>query len=197
MPYSHSRRYPRIKLDGGVAIKCRTGGHAYRATVFEMGAGGLFIGTPTPMLNDREMHIQFRPGKGLHAVDADVRVRYQLESEGNGVEFTKIPSQGREDILKMILQRLRSGGPVSSGRFVAQVEHPEGMFLGFATPFGEDGLLVETKSPIASGSVVSVRYRTEEDGPLIVAAGKVVYAVEKFGIGVFFGQADVPWRALQ
>jgi hypothetical protein len=117
-------------------------------------------------------------------VKAEARVRYQIEGEGCGVEFTKIAPECREAILRLIMKHLLMGKNNLGFRFVAEVDYPGGMLLGFSMLFREDGLLVQTKRTLTSGSIVTVRFRQHFDDPLVVARGEVSYVAKKLGMAI-------------
>jgi PilZ domain len=193
MAFPKARRYPRLRVDDGIQVECIEEGRAYRTLAHDLGGGGLFINTPKPIAPGHKLKVQFRPARGLRMVEAEARVRHQLEGAGNGVEFISIRPEGRREILKVILRDLRAGAPRSSLNFVAQVTYEREMFLGFSTRWGEDGLLIETKKALAPGSRVVVRFRAKDDEPLTVAGGEVVSTVENLGIAVRISPLDEPF----
>lgn len=184
-----TRKYPRIRNRDRITVDYTERGRAYRGLARELGGGGLFIATPEPIAPNHELCVRFRPAQNLRPVKARAKVRYQIEGEGCGVEFTRILPQSREQILKVTMRRWLMGVGKSSSRFVAQVEHRGRTFLGHSIRFGKDGLLIQTGQALAAGSPVTVRFRPDDAAALTVASGEVIFAVRKLGIGVILSSA--------
>lgn len=185
------RKYPRAKVD--LPVEATMQAATFHTRILTLGGGGLLLIIPREAPPDTELAVQFRPAKRLPVIAAKASVRYQLPDQATGIEFTQIRPEDRQVLLQWILHRIGQKRRYPRKRFVTQVEHETGAFLGCSRDLSVGGMFIETTEPLAEGSKLRLRFHVEETGPIVVVTAVVVYAVKDMGVGIQFldlSQAD-------
>ncbi len=113
-------------------------------------------------------------------------VRYHLAGQGTGVEFTEITPEDRQAILQVIFRRMSYKPRHPRMKFVTQVEHHAGTFLGFSRDISIGGMFIETRTPLPEGSEIKIRFQLGEGGPVIEVEAEVRYAIRDLCMGIEF-----------
>ncbi len=185
MTLNQLRKFPRTKVDFPVTYELA--GKKHRARAVMLGGNGLLLQVPELLTPGTELKIRFRPDKRLPAVEVSAAVRYQSPSEGVGVEFKKIRPQDRKVVMGLVLSRLRDKRIFPRRPLVVQVEHDAGSFLTFSRNISVGGMFIGAKELVLpTGAKITLRFPMDDNGPTIVAAAEVRYAVGGQGMGVKF-----------
>jgi c-di-GMP-binding flagellar brake protein YcgR len=191
MAWTHIRRYPRTQVR--FSVQCMIEDNPFRARALTLGGGGLYMETPRLLPPDTELGLRFRPAKHLPVLSVEARTRWGLPGKGVGVEFTQIEPEDRQKILRLILHRITEQRQFPRTPLVAQVEHEGGTFLGISRDVSVGGMFVQMEEVLPVGSRPRLHFPLDDGGPVITVNVEVVYAVQKFGIGIRFidlSQAD-------
>ena len=159
---------------------------AFPARILMLGGGGLLLEVGRELLPDTEFKICFRPASHLPVIEAIASVRYQLPGQGTGVEFTVINPEDRHTILQVIFRRMTHRPRQARKKFVTQIEHETGNFLGFSRDISVGGLFIETKAPLPEGSRVVLRFHLDDGGPIVLVEAEVRYAIRDMCMGIEF-----------
>jgi len=100
---ARTRRYPRVSPPKGMFAAWYGGGDQQVSRVATLSMGGLFLCGSRVKPVGTSLKLIFEVPEGL-IFAADAVVRNVVPGEGMGVEFTKITSQGR-DLLERLLER--------------------------------------------------------------------------------------------
>jgi PilZ domain-containing protein len=178
------RTYPRIATNIPVEWKAKNSFRRGRA--FNLGGGGMFLVASEAAEAESELEVRFRPKRGVPPARAQVVVRHHENSRGLGLEFTDIPPEFHQEILRLIIRRLISAGNPARPRLVTQVERDGQEFLANSLALTAAGMFIETKENLRVGSQFKVRFRLGDDGPLIATQAEALYSLEDIGAGVKF-----------
>ena len=103
---SYSRRHTiRVETPGGVWVYWRCNGKEDVSRVRDLGAGGLFITTPSPRPVGMKAKLDFLVQEGQ--IRAEAVVRHAEPGNGLGLKFTAVTQQDWEH-LAALLTRLRN-----------------------------------------------------------------------------------------
>ena len=177
------RRYPRIRTK--VPVEYSLGEKAIRQQTTTLGGGGLFLAEVQDLTPGRVLAIRFRPAKHLPLVEAKARVCYTLPGEGTALEFTEIPPEHREMLLRLIHHKTGGKRRHPRAALATQIQCQECMSLAFSRDVSVGGMFIETTEPLTVGSRLNLRFNID-DGPVVVVQAEVTYEVAKLGIGVHF-----------
>jgi len=177
------RRYPRIRTK--FPVEYSLGDKAIRQQTTTLGGGGLFLGEVEDLKTGSVLTIRFRPAKHLPLIEAKARVCYSLPGEGTALEFTEIPPEHREVLLRLIHHKTGSRRRHPRAALATQIQCQECMSLAFSRDVSVGGMFIETTDPMPVGSRLNLRFNID-DGPVVVAQAEVTYEVAKLGIGVQF-----------
>jgi hypothetical protein len=103
MPITHAREFPRI--ESGVPVKCNVEGSSESGRALNLGGGGLLLNLSKSLAPSTRISLCFRPARHLPRIEATAEVRHELSGFGVGLEFTRICSEYREKIPRLILNR--------------------------------------------------------------------------------------------
>lgn len=173
-----------------IPADCVAGETRFPANIVVLGGGGLLLEVSRQLLPDTELKIRFQPAQHLKAVEVTARVRYYLTGQGTGVEFTEITDEDRHAILQVIFRRMSYKPRHPRKKFVTEVEHHAGTFLGFSRDISIGGMFIETRTPLPEGSEIKIRFRLDDGGPAIEVEVEVRYAIRDLCMGIEF--VDLP-----
>jgi hypothetical protein len=71
-----------------------------------------------------------------------------------------------------------------------QVEHAEGMQIGFSKDISVGGMFIELTKPVPVGSRLNLLFHLDDGGDAVRAEAEVLYSVLKLGVGVRFLALD-------
>jgi c-di-GMP-binding flagellar brake protein YcgR len=151
-----------------------------------LGGGGLLLEVSRALVPDTELKVRFRPAQHLPYVEAIARVRYHQAGQGTGVEFTEISPEDRHAILQVIFRRMSYKPRHPRIKFVTEIEHHAGTFLGFSRDLSIGGMFIETKTPLPEDSEIKIRFDLGDGGPMIVVEAEVRYAIRDLCMGIEF-----------
>ena len=158
----------------------------FPARILMLGGGGLLLETDRQLSPNSELKICFRPASHLSVIEVIARVRYQLPHEGTGVEFAEIKPEDREIILQVIFRRISHKPRHARKKFVTQIEHETGDFLGSSRDLSVGGMFIETKTPLPEGSSIVLRFHLDDGGPIVLVEAVVRYAIRDLCMGIEF-----------
>jgi len=184
MDFNNLRRFPRVNVD--LAATCKIAGKNRRCRIADLGGNGFLLTTSDDLALGTEMDVKFRPSLRHPSVCARVQVRYQVPARGYGVEFTAISPDDRQIILKVVLSRLREKRLYPRRPFVVQVVHAKEYSLTYSRNISVRGIYLSAKDPLATGSIATLRFALDDEGPTIVATGAVRYSAKGHGMGLMF-----------
>ena len=167
-------------------VECKVGNETFHARASTLGGGGLFIGATRQLAPGTQISLRFRPAKHLPFIPAQGRVIYQVPNQGAAIEFTEIAREHRHLLLRLIHHKTGDRRRYPRVRLATQIESEEGMSLGFSRDVSTGGMFIETKEPLAVGTMVNLRFHLDGTTPIVVAEAEVVYQVAKLGMGVLF-----------
>lgn len=182
------REYPRIESD--VQVEYESDGDTLQARALNLGGGGMYLDLAHQPLANSQFSVRFRAARHMAPIQARAEARYDLAGQGVGLQFTDIEPADRARILHLIVFRRGNTRENPRARMVTQVEHAGGMFLGFSRAISAEGMFIETKEEHPVGSNLCLRFRLSEvnDDPVIVAAAKIAYVIERAGVGITFSE---------
>lgn len=185
-------RYPRARVD--LPAECVAGEAKFPARIVILGGGGLLLEVTRQLLPGSELEVRFFPRPQHPAVEAKARVRYHLPGQGTGVEFTEITPEDRQTILEVIFRRLSYKRRYPRKKFVTQIEHESGTFLGSSRDISVGGMFIETKTPLPEGAVFKLRFPLDDGGAVIQVEAEVRYAIRNLCMGIEFVNLAPPDR---
>lgn len=182
MEFNTLRRFPRVNVD--LAVTCTVAGKNRRCRIAELGGNGLLLKISDDLAPGTEMDVRFRPSKRHPSIGARAQVRCKVPARGFGMEFTAISPDDRQIILGVVLSRLRQKRRYSRRPFVVQVVHGKEYSLAYSRNISVGGMYLGTKNPLAPGSIATLRFPLDDEGPTIEATGEVRYSVKGHGMGL-------------
>ena len=165
---------------------CVVGNESFRARAANLGGGGLFLADVATLAAGQELLVRFRPAKHLPIIRCRAIVRYVLAGKGAAVEFLDIATNDRMQLLHLIRQKTGDRRLTPRAPLATQVQCDENMSLAFSRDISTAGMFVETISPPPLGSVITVRFNLDNKDQVVTARARVVYHVEKMGMGIQF-----------
>jgi uncharacterized protein (TIGR02266 family) len=178
-----NRKFPRVPVR--FPVECRVGDKTLRARAAILGGGGIFLELKDAPEPEVEAALRFRPARHLPFIKAKAKVRYRLPGQGVALEFTEIAPQDRQLILRLVEHKKGDRRKFPRVRLATQVECEAAMLLTFSRDVSAGGMFVETKTPLPTGAILTLRFNLD-DHTSVVAKGVVTYQVKKFGMGVHF-----------
>ncbi len=184
MTRKDNRKYPRMNVS--LPVDCVVGEKSSRERALTLGGGGMFLAIAEPPAVGAQITVRFRPAKHLDIIEAKGRVCYQVPGKGIGVEFTDIKPEFRQALLRFILGKKGDKRRHPRVPLLMQIECEQFTSLAYSRDVSVGGVFIETKQPLAVGSELNLRFRLENESPIIVARAEVKYEVVKLGMGVLF-----------
>ncbi|MGE5326031.1 MAG: PilZ domain-containing protein [Deltaproteobacteria bacterium] len=183
MSRKENRKFPRVPVRFNV--ECRMGSRTLRARAAILGGGGIFLELADAPPAGAEVLLQFRPAKHLPLIRAKAVIRYHLAGQGVALEFTDMPAEDRQKVLRLVENKKDERRQFPRVRLATQVESKDAVMLTFSRDVSEGGMFIECTSPQPTGSMLTLRFNLD-DQTNIVAKAVVTYQVRKFGMGVQF-----------
>jgi hypothetical protein len=184
MDWTHLRKYPRLPVDlpAAYTINACIG----QTRILNLGGGGLFLANLESIAVGDRLSVGFRPAKHFPHLVVKAEVRNLIPGKGVGVEFIEIDPEYRQRLMKFILRRIGESRQFPRVPLAVQIEHEQGMQIGFSRDISVGGMFIETKEPVAPDTYLRMRFNIDDSGSIIIVGGEVRYAVEKIGMGVRF-----------
>lgn len=179
-----TRKYPRIQTT--FRVECTLENQTFHWPAATLGGGGLFLKTKEVLPTGSKVLVRFRPARHLPFIRAEAKVRYSLPGQGIALEFTQISPQDRETLLRFIHRKVGDSRKFPRAPLATQIHCENLMSLAFARNVSEGGMFIETREPLPLGSRLHLRFNLEDEGPIVVAVGEVVYEISHMGMGVQF-----------
>jgi c-di-GMP-binding flagellar brake protein YcgR len=179
-----ARKYPRISVD--MPTQCSAEEAEEKARALMLGGGGMFLATSQVFPAGSILTVRFRPAKHLPIMEAKAVVRYAVEGQGIGIEFTDIQPEHRQSILRLIHHRMRERRRFPRVPLATQVTHTEGSFIGFSRDISTGGMFVESNMPLDPGTKLNLRFHLEGEETIVKAEAEALYVVPHVGIGLSF-----------
>jgi c-di-GMP-binding flagellar brake protein YcgR len=171
-----------------MAVDYTVGEECFRCVAYTLGGGGLFLTGVDGLEPGKEILVRFRPAKHLPLIQAKARVRYRVEGEGAGIEFTGISAEDRQKLLRFIHQKTGNRRLQRRAPLATQVECDRCMSLAFSRDVSPGGMFIETTNPLPVGSPLTVRFNLDQKDTVVTATAQVAYHVEKMGMGIIFSE---------
>lgn len=150
-----------------------------------LGGGGLFL-EDGDLAEETELTLHFRPAKHLPIIETKAKVRYRVAGQGCGLAFVEIKPQYQEAILRLIHHKTGDQRRFPRVAYATQIYCKELMTISFSRDLGLGGMFIESRDPLPVGTRVELRFHLTETDPVVVALGRIRYALEKMGMGVEF-----------
>ena len=180
----NARKYPRMTVD--MPTQCTAQEAEEKARALMLGGGGMFLSTSQQFAEGTILTVRFRPAKHLPVMEAKAVVRYVVEGQGMGIEFTDINPEHRQFILRLIHHRARERRRFPRVPLATQVTHTEGSFIGFSRDISTGGMFVESNMPLEPGAKLNLRFHLEGQDSIVKAEAEALYVVPHVGIGLSF-----------
>jgi PilZ domain-containing protein len=178
-----NRKYPRVPVR--FPVECRVGEKTLRARAAILGGGGLLLELTDPPPPGTVISLRFRPAKHLAYINAKATILYHLPGQGVALEFTDLPAEDRDLILRLVEHKKGDRREFPRVRLATQVETGANVMLTYSRDVSLGGMFVESKSPLPTGSILTLRFNLDSETS-VEAKAVVTYQVKKFGMGVQF-----------
>ncbi|HET7842387.1 MAG TPA: PilZ domain-containing protein [Terriglobia bacterium] len=183
MTRKEHRKYPRVPVR--FPVECRVGDKTLRARAAILGGGGLLLEITGPPPPGTVITLRFRPAKHLPYINVQATILYHLPGQGVALEFTDLPSEDRDLILRLVEHKKGDRRKFPRVRLATQVETVANVMLTYSRDVSLGGMFVESKAPLPTGSILTLRFNLDSETS-VEAKAVVTYQVKKFGMGVQF-----------
>ncbi len=184
MERQYIRKYPRVSAS--FRVECTVSDQKFHGQASVLGGGGLFLATEQTLAPGTEVLLRFRPAKHMPQIQARAKACYFLPQQGVALEFSEISPEHRLRVLRLIHHKMGDRRKLPRAPLAIQVHCQEEMSLGLSRNVSTGGMFVESKEPLPVGSQLKLRFNLDDEGPVVLAAAEVTYAVTKLGMGIQF-----------
>lgn len=184
MSRKNLRRYPRVGVS--FPVDFTLGDKTFRERASTLSGGGLFLSGLENLELGTVIPINFRPAKHLPLMEAKARICYHVPGHGAALEFTEIQPEHRDLLLRLIHHKTGNKRQHPRAALATQVECQQCVTLAFSRDVSAGGMFIETSQPLPVDTQMNLRFHLDDDGPVVIALGRVTYQVAKLGMGIEF-----------